>query len=180
WVLATACQQMAAWHALGSTLGISVNVSARQLDDDAILTDVRAALATSTLDPTELTLEITETALMRNLDTSAQRLAQIKALNVNLAIDDFGTGYASLASLKQLPVDTIKIDRAFTDALRRSPQSDALIRTLAQLGRDLGLKTVAEGVETIDQLDHLRHEHVNDVQGFLLSKPLDTEAIRAL
>ena len=180
WVLATACQQMAAWHALGSTLGISVNVSARQLDDDAILTDVRAALATSTLDPTELTLEITETALMRNLDTSAQRLAQIKALNVNLAIDDFGTGYASLASLKQLPIDTIKIDRGFTDALTRSPQSGALIRTLVQLGKDLGLRTVAEGVETIDQLDHLRHEHVNDVQGFLLSKPLDAEAIQAL
>jgi diguanylate cyclase (GGDEF)-like protein len=180
WVLATACQQMAAWHALGSTLGISVNVSARQLDNDAILTDVRTALATSTLDPTALTLEITETALTRNLDTSAPRLAQIKALNVNLAIDDFGTGYASLASLKQLPIDTIKIDRAFTEALTRSPQSDALVRTLVQLGKDLGLRTVAEGVETIDQLDHLRHEQVNDVQGFLLSKPLGAEAIRAL
>ena len=180
WVLAMACQQMATWHALGSTLGISVNLSARQLDDDAILTDVRTALATSGLDPTALTLEITETALMRNLDASAQRLAQIKALEVNLAIDDFGTGYVSLASLKQLPIDTIKIDREFTDALTRSPQSGALIRTLVQLGKDLGLRTVAEGLETIDQLDHLRHAHVNDVQGFLLSKPLDTEAIRAL
>ena len=180
WVLGMACEQMAAWHALGSTLGVSVNVSARQLDDDAIVTDVRAALAISTLDPVALTLEITETALMRNVDVSARRLAEIKALGVNLSIDDFGTGYSSLASLRQFPIDTIKIDREFTDALARSPQSDALIRTLVQLGRDLGLKTVAEGVETIDQLDHLRHEHVNDVQGFLLSRPLEADAVEAL
>ena len=180
WVLGMACQQMAAWHALGSTLGVSVNVSARQLDDDAIVTDVRAALAISTLDPSALTLEITETALMRNIDASARRLTEIKALGVNLAIDDFGTGYSSLASLKQLPIDTIKIDREFTDALARSPQSDALIRTLVQLGRDLGLNTVAEGVETIDQLDQLRHEHVDDVQGFLLSRPLEADAVQAL
>jgi EAL domain-containing protein (putative c-di-GMP-specific phosphodiesterase class I) len=180
WVLATACQQMAAWHELGSTLGISVNVSARQLDDDAILIDVRTALQTSGLDPSALTLEITETALLRSLETSAQRLAQIKALNVSLAIDDFGTGYASLASLKRLPIDTLKIDRAFTDALTHSAQSDALIRTLVQLGKDLDLHTVAEGVETLNQLDQLRHEHVNDVQGFLLSKPLDAKAAQAL
>ena len=163
-----------------STLGVSVNVSARQLDDDAIVTDVRAALAISTLDPSVLTLEITETALMRNIDASARRLTEIKALGVNLAIDDFGTGYSSLASLKQLPIDTIKIDREFTDTLARSPQSGALIRTLVQLGKDLGLRTVAEGVETIDQLDQLRHEHVNDVQGFLLSRPLEAEAVQAL
>ena len=180
WVLASACQQMAAWHRLGSTLEISVNVSARQLDDDAIVEDVRAALEHSGLDPAALTLEITETALMRNIESSAQRLAQIKALKVNVAIDDFGTGYSSLASLRQLPIDTLKIDRAFTDALTRSPQSDALIRTLVQLGRDLGLRTVAEGVETIDQLDQLRLEHVNDVQGFLLSRPLAAEAVEAL
>jgi EAL domain-containing protein (putative c-di-GMP-specific phosphodiesterase class I) len=99
---------------------------------------------------------------------------------VNLAIDDFGTGYSSLASLKQLPIDAIKIDREFSDGLTRSARSDALIRTLVQLGRDLGLKTVAEGVETIDQLDHLRGEHVDDVQGFLLSKPLEADAVQAL
>jgi diguanylate cyclase (GGDEF)-like protein len=180
WVLASACQQMASWRALGSTLGISVNVSARQLDDDAILTDVRAALKTSGLEPAALTLEVTETALMRNLEASAQRLTQIKTLNVNLAIDDFGTGYASLASLYQLPIDTLKIDGAFTDPLVRSAKSDALIRTLVQLCKDLDLHTVAEGVETLDQLGRLRREGIDDVQGFLLSKPLDVEAARAL
>lgn len=180
WVLAAACRQMTAWHALGSTLGISVNVSARQLDDDIIITDVRDALRLTALDPTKLTIEITETALMSNLQATTRRLHAIKALNVNLAIDDFGTGYSSLASLQQLPIDTIKIDRAFTDALKRSPQSDALIRTFVQLGKDLGLNTLAEGVETIDQLDHLRDEHVHEVQGFLLSKPLDPDALETL
>jgi diguanylate cyclase (GGDEF)-like protein len=180
WVLAGACRQMAAWHGLGSTLGISVNVSARQLDDDAIVNDVREALEHSGLEPSALTIEITETALMRNVETSARRLAKIKALEVKTAIDDFGTGYSSLATLKALPIDTLKIDRAFTDALTRSPQSAALIRTLVQLGRDLGMRTIAEGVETIDQLDQLRLEHVNDVQGFLLSRPLAVAAVEAL
>jgi diguanylate cyclase (GGDEF)-like protein len=180
WVLATACQQMAYWHACGSTLGMSVNVSGRQLDDDIVVADVRNALELSALDPTTLTIEITETSLMSNIDATARRLNEIKALAVNLAIDDFGTGYSSLASLQRFPVDTIKIDRAFTDALRRSPQSDALIRILVQLGKDLGINTLAEGVETIDQLDHLRAEDVNDVQGFLLSKPLDAAAVEAL
>jgi diguanylate cyclase (GGDEF)-like protein len=180
WVLTAACQQMASWHAHGSPLGVSVNVSARQLDDDVIVTDVRDALELSGLNPSTLTIEITETALMNNVDATARRLREIKELAVNLAIDDFGTGYSSLASLQQFPVDTLKIDRAFTDALKRSPQSDALIRILVQLGKDLGLNTLAEGVETIGQLDHLRTENVDDVQGFLLSRPLEAEAIEAL
>jgi EAL domain-containing protein (putative c-di-GMP-specific phosphodiesterase class I) len=180
WVLAAACRQMTEWHMLGSTLGISVNVSARQLDDDIIVTDIRDALKLSALDPTKLTIEITETAVMSNLQATKRRLQEIKALNVNLAIDDFGTSYSSLASLQQLPIDTIKLDRTFTDALKRSPQSSALIRILAQLGKDLGLNTLAEGVETIDQLDQLRNEQVHEVQGFLLSKPLDPAAIEEL
>jgi diguanylate cyclase (GGDEF)-like protein len=180
WVLNTACQQMADWHAHGSTLWISVNVSGRQLDDDIIVADVRDALELSGLDPTKLTIEITETALMNNVQATSRRLHEIKALAVSLAIDDFGTGYSSLASLQQFPIDMIKIDRAFTDALRSSPHSDALIRILVQLGKDLGLNTLAEGVETIDQLDHLRTEHVDDVQGFLLSKPLQADALQAL
>jgi EAL domain-containing protein (putative c-di-GMP-specific phosphodiesterase class I) len=180
WVLTAACQQMASWHAHGSPLGVSVNVSARQLDDDVIVTDVRDALELSGLNPSTLTIEITETALMNNVNATARRLREIKELAVNLAIDDFGTGYSSLASLQQFPVDTLKIDRAFTDALKRSPQSDALIRILVQLGKDLGLNTLAEGVETIGQLDHLRTENVDDVQGFLLSRPLEAEAIEAL
>jgi len=117
---------------------------------------------------------------MTNLKAATQRLHGIKDLNVNVAIDDFGTGYSSLASLQQLPVDTIKIDRAFTEALTRSPEPDALIKTLVQLGENLGLNTLIEGVETIAQLDHLRTENIQEVQGFLLSKPLEPEAIQTL
>jgi diguanylate cyclase (GGDEF)-like protein len=180
WVLNSACQQMARWHDQDRTMGVAVNVSGRQLDDDTIVTDIRDALTRSSLDPTKLTIEITETTLMRDIGATAARLQEIKALGVTIAIDDFGSGYSSLASLEKLPIDTIKIDRALTNELRRSPQSDALVRTLVQLGRDLGLNTLAEGVETLEQLDQLRGERIDEVQGFLLSKPLETAAIEVL
>src|SRR6202030_2866992 len=154
WVLGEACAQTAAWRDRGSDLTVAVNVSGRQLDRDVVVEDVREALDRSGLDPAKLVIEITETALMRNVDSAARRLRDLKALGVQVAIDDFGTGYSSLAYLQRFPVDCLKIDRTFTNAISRSPDSDALIHTLVQLGKDLGLKTLAEGVETIDQLDH--------------------------
>ena len=111
--------------------------------------------------------------------TPSVRLKAIKALGVRIAIDDFGTGYSSLAYLQQFPVDCLKIDRAFTHAITTSPESKALIRTLVQLGRDLGLKTLAEGVETTGEMDHLRDERVDEAQGFLLSRPLDPETLES-
>jgi EAL domain-containing protein (putative c-di-GMP-specific phosphodiesterase class I) len=173
WVLHEACRQMAIWHEGGDRLGISVNVSGRQLDRDVIIDDVRAALTASGLMPQDLTIEITETALMRNIDLTARRLRDLKTLGVQIAIDDFGTGYSSLAYLQRFPVDCLKIDRAFTDSITQSPESEALIHTLVQLGHDLGLKTLAEGVETAGQIDYLRGESVHEVQGFLLARPLD-------
>jgi len=175
WVLHETCNQMAAWRARGNDLSVAVNVSARQLDRDVVVDDVRGALETSGLDPASLTIEVTETALMRNVDATARRLRELKCLGVKVAIDDFGTGYSSLAYLQRFPVDCLKIDRSFTDAISRSPAADALIRTLVQLGHDLGLRTLAEGVETTDQLDHLRNEHVNEAQGFLLARPLEPQ-----
>ena len=103
--------------------------------------------------------------------------AKGEELGVRIAVDDFGTGYSSLAYLQQFPVDCLKIDRAFTHAITTSPESKALIRTLVQLGRDLGLKTLAEGVETTGEMDHLRNENVDEAQGFLLSRPLESEAL---
>jgi EAL domain-containing protein (putative c-di-GMP-specific phosphodiesterase class I) len=177
WVLLHACEQMAVWRARGDTLDLSVNVSGRQLDDDDIVDHVREALEISGLDPAALIIEITETALMRNTHTTAQRLDTLKAIGVKIAVDDFGTGYSSLAYLQQFPVDCLKIDRTFIDAIATSPESKALIGTLVQLGKNLGLKTLAEGVETIDQVEHLRGEHVDEAQGFLLSRPLDPRAL---
>jgi diguanylate cyclase (GGDEF)-like protein len=179
WVLHEACAQMAAWHAKGDTLDISVNVSGRQLDRDDIVDHIREALDSSGLDPATLIIEVTETALMRDADDTAVRLKAIKELGVRIAVDDFGTGYSSLAYLQQFPVDCIKIDRRFTQGITTSPESKALIRTLVQLGRDLGLKTLAEGVETTDEMDHLRDERVNEAQGFLLSRPLTPHSLES-
>ncbi len=173
WVLRRACAQMAEWHSKGDTLDISVNVSGRQLDHDAIIDEIRLALESTGLDPGSLIIEVTETSLMHNAVATARRLNEIKKLGVKIAVDDFGTGYSSLAYLQQFPVDCLKIDRSFTHAISTSPESKALIRTLVQLGKDLGLTTLAEGVETTGEMDHLRSENVNEAQGFLLSRPLD-------
>ena len=173
WILNHACQQTAAWHARGDTLDISVNVSGGQLDNDAIIADISDALASSGLDPTSLIIEVTETALMDNADATARRLHAIKRLGVRIAVDDFGTGYSSLAYLQQFPADSLKIDRMFIS----SPASEALIRTFVQLGKDLGLTTLAEGVETPRELDRLRAAHVDQIQGYLLCKPLDAQTL---
>jgi diguanylate cyclase (GGDEF)-like protein len=173
WVLLQACQQAVAWRRSGSDLAVSINVSAVQLESDAIVDHIRHALQTTGLDAGALIVEVTETALMRNADATAKRLRAIKKLGVKIAVDDFGTGYSSLAYLQKFPVDCLKIDRAFIDGLNDSPESRALIRTLVQLGRALNLTTLAEGVETPQQLDQLRCEDVNEVQGYFLSRPLD-------
>ncbi|MDQ4055593.1 MAG: EAL domain-containing protein [Actinomycetota bacterium] len=177
WVLHEACQQMATWHSRGDTLDISVNVSARQLDHDGIADDIRDALDVSGLAASALIIEVTETALMHNVDATARRLHAIKDLGVRVAVDDFGTGYSSLAYLRQFPVDCLKIDQMFTSAVSTSPESKALVGTLVQLGRDLGLITLAEGVETTVELDILRGAHVDQAQGFLMARPLDPEAL---
>jgi EAL domain-containing protein (putative c-di-GMP-specific phosphodiesterase class I) len=177
WVLQMACAQMAAWHAKGDTLDISVNVSGRQLDHDSVITDISDALRVSGLGAESLIIEVTETALMRNVEATALRLQRIKALGVRIAVDDFGTGYSSLAYLRQFPFDCLKIDRVFTNAVTTSPESKALIKTLVQLGKDLGLTTLAEGIETTDEIDLLRSAKVDHAQGFLMARPLDPETL---
>lgn len=175
WVLLESCRQMKLWHDRGSELSVSVNVSGRQLDRESVVDHVAEALAASGLDPTRLMLEITETALTKDPAMSSARLLALKGLGVRVAVDDFGTGYSSLAYLQQFPVDCLKIDRVFTDAITRSPEADAMIHALVQLGKDLGLTVVAEGVEASGQLDCLRVEAVDGIQGFLLSRPLTAE-----
>jgi EAL domain-containing protein (putative c-di-GMP-specific phosphodiesterase class I) len=177
WVLQEACRQGARWHERGYPLDVSVNVSARQLENDNLIEDVCAALATSGFVATSLTIEITETAIMRNVAAVVPRLAALKATGVRIAIDDFGTGYSSLAYLQQFPVDTLKIDRSFVSSMADSPESGALIRTLVQLGKTLGLETLAEGIEETEQYSQLEREHCDSGQGFLYARPLDVEAM---
>jgi EAL domain-containing protein (putative c-di-GMP-specific phosphodiesterase class I) len=176
-VLQEACMQAAHWYGDGHRIGMSVNVSGRQLDDDELIEDVRGALADSGLDPTTLTLEITETTLMRDAEATAKRLRSLKQLGVRIAIDDFGTGYSSLAYLRQFPVDALKIDRSFISGIAGSKGSAALIHTLVQLGKTLDIETLAEGIEEQSQLETLQREHCDHGQGFLFSRPLDLDAV---
>jgi EAL domain-containing protein (putative c-di-GMP-specific phosphodiesterase class I) len=179
WVLREACKQAAAWRWAGYPVAIAVNVSARQLDSDELLTDIQLALASSGMEPTALTIEITETTLMRNVDETVRRLDEIKQLGVRIAIDDFGTGYSSLAHLQRFPVDALKIDRSFIAGLRHNKEGETFIRTLVQLGKALSMETFAEGIEQQRELALLRDESCDHGQGFLFARPLDAEAVEA-
>jgi diguanylate cyclase (GGDEF)-like protein len=175
WVLEQACRQGAAWREVGHPISVAVNVSARQLDSDEFIGVVESTLATTGLDPRALTLEITETALMRNADETARRLRAIKQLGVRLAIDDFGTGYSSLSHLQRFPVDALKIDRSFLSQLAENPEGETLIRTLVQLGKALSIETLAEGIERRGELALLQEENCDSGQGYLFARPLDVE-----
>ncbi len=177
WVLKQACRQAAAWHAAGHTIGMSVNVSARQLERDEFVAEVHDALVHNGLPPSALTLEITETVLMRDATAAAIRLRALKALGVRIAIDDFGTGYSSLAYLRQFPVDALKIDRSFMSGISTSPEAGALMHTLIQLGKALGLETLGEGIEENAELEQLKREECDSGQGFLFARPLDVQAV---
>jgi diguanylate cyclase (GGDEF)-like protein len=177
WVIEAACTQCAAWHAKGYPLDISVNVSARQLERKEFVSEVCAALGESGLDPATLTLEITETVLMREPENTARLLADLKALGIRIAVDDFGTGYSSLAYLRQFPVDSLKIDRTFITSLVLSSEAHALAHTLIQLGKALGLQTLAEGVEHRSQIRELQREGCDLAQGFLFARPLTPDAL---
>ncbi|MHB8243159.1 MAG: putative bifunctional diguanylate cyclase/phosphodiesterase [Solirubrobacteraceae bacterium] len=179
WVLEQACAQAAEWQARGHDLNISVNVSARQLERSEFVEEVRAALRHSALDPETLTLEITETVLMRNPDATAELLTELKTLGVRIAVDDFGTGYSSLAYLRQFPVDSLKIDRTFITGLALSSEAHALTHTLIQLGKALGLQTLAEGVEDHTQVRELQREGCDLAQGFLFARPLAADVVES-
>jgi diguanylate cyclase (GGDEF)-like protein len=176
WVLNQACRQGATWRSNGFPIGMAVNVSARQLDTDEFVSEVRDALAQSGLEPGALTIEITETTLMSDAEETARRLVAIKELGVRIAIDDFGTGYSSLAYLQRFPVDALKIDRSFISRVSQDPEGDTLIRTLVQLGKSLSIETLAEGIEQSRELSLLKEEDCDSGQGFLFARPLDLAA----
>ncbi len=179
WVLREACRQASAWRASGLEIAMAVNVSARQLDSDEFVADVERALADSGLDAAALTIEITETTLMRNIEETVERLTAVKQLGVRIAIDDFGTGYSSLAHLQRFPVDALKIDRSFISGLKHNKEGETLIRTLVQLGKALSIETFAEGIEQQQELSLLREEACDNGQGFLFARPLDVAATEA-
>jgi diguanylate cyclase (GGDEF)-like protein len=179
WVLAESCHQGAQWLEAGYPITMAVNVSGRQLDGDELIGDIRDALDASGMPAEALTIEITETTLMRDVEQTARRLEAIKELGARIAIDDFGTGYSSLAHLQRFPVDALKIDRSFVSGLSRNHEGETLIQTLVQLGKALSIETFAEGIEEQEELALLREQDCDNGQGFLFAKPLDPPAAEA-
>ncbi len=168
-VLDEACAQLNTWKAAGTPLSVAVNVSAVQLGKERFLEDVVRILRQRAIDTSLLELEITESAVMHQMDSRLGVLHKLRDLGVRLAVDDFGTGYSSLSYLKQLPVDVLKIDRSFVIDL---PQDTSIARMILNLAAQIDLKTVAEGVEREDQLDWLRTMGCSQVQGYLISRPV--------
>ncbi len=177
WVLEEACRQTAAWRQAGMMVDVSVNVSVRQLGRGTLAADVGGALRRSGLAPTSLTLEVTETALMRDVSAAREDLESVRAVGVRVAIDDFGTGYASLAHLQNMPVDTLKIDRTFVGALDGGGHGRELLEAIVGVGEALGAVVIAEGVEHHSQLTALEEMGCSMAQGFLLARPGPAEAI---
>ena len=173
WVLREACCQAVRWRESSHPIGVAVNVSARQLDTDAFVSDVARMLGETGLDPDSLTIEITETALMRDIEQAVLRLASVKELGVRIAIDDFGTGYSSMAHLQRFPVDALKIDRSFIMRMTDNQEGETIIRTLVKLGKALSIETFAEGIEQVRELTLLQGEQCDSGQGFLFARPLE-------
>jgi EAL domain-containing protein (putative c-di-GMP-specific phosphodiesterase class I) len=163
-----------------ATLGISVNVSGRQLSQGDVAADVKRALATSGLDPACLTLELTESALMHNLNAGAGMIQRLHALSVGLHLDDFGTGYSSLAYLHSFPVHALKVDRSFVNRMDSAPEQAAIVKAIVSLAHNLAIQVIAEGIETPAQADALRALRCQRGQGFLFSHPLPAEEAERL
>jgi diguanylate cyclase (GGDEF)-like protein/PAS domain S-box-containing protein len=177
WVLRRACAAAQAWEQeRGIPMRITVNLSGRQLQEPCIADDVRFALQESGLRPDRLVLEITESMLMHNTEMSITRLAELKAIGVALAIDDFGTGYSSLSYLQRYPIDILKIDKAFVDAIDKGGEGPVLASAIVALGETLRMNTVAEGIETEAQRRHLISLGCELGQGFLFAPPIDADA----
>jgi diguanylate cyclase (GGDEF)-like protein/PAS domain S-box-containing protein len=186
WVLREACRQATAWHRLVPAapgeppLTMSVNLSPKQLQRSSLVAEVADVLASTGLDPSSLVLELTESVLMLDADSIISRLEALRALGLRLAIDDFGTGYSSLSYLQRFPIDVLKIDRSFIDNLGSDADHTAVARTIVKLGQSLRLETVAEGVERVEHLDHLRELNCDAAQGYLFARPLPPEQAETL
>ena len=181
WVLGAACRQAVQWLRAGEvtpSFSMGVNLSVKQLQHPDAIADVRAVLAESGIDPRMLVLEITETVMMADYDLAARRLEQLKQLGVRIAMDDFGTGYSSLGHLSRLPVDVLKMDRSFL-ASNVTPGASGLAAAVISLGGSLGLRVVAEGIESSNQYESLRALGCDYGQGFFIARPMDVAATGA-
>lgn len=178
WVLETACRQIVSWQKAGrKPIRMAINLSARQFQDPGFVSQVATILQQTGVNPKWIELEITESMLMENMQDMLPVLRELKALGVSLAIDDFGTGYSSLAYLKEMPIDVLKVDRAFVKDLPHGRNDCAITRTIIVLAQQLGLSVVAEGIEQSEQAKFLLESGCDIGQGFLYSRPLTLKAL---
>ncbi|MDQ0153840.1 bifunctional diguanylate cyclase/phosphodiesterase [Robertmurraya andreesenii] len=176
WVLRTACKQNKKWQQMGlKDLSVSVNVSANQFGQAKFVKEVKRALKESGMAPEFLTLELTESTMLRNIDHSIEVMRALQKLGVRVSIDDFGTGYSSLSYLKDLPINTLKIDRTFINNLHLDTTDIAIVKAIITMGHGLSMKVVAEGVETEAQIELLKELKCHYAQGFYLHRPLTTD-----
>lgn len=182
WILGEACRQFRQWQATvpAPPLTMSVNLSARQLQQPTLVDDVAEALREAQIDPAALRLEITETVVMQEAPSALAKLDALKRLGVRLAIDDFGTGYSSLGYLKRFPVDTLKVDRSFVKGIGRDVEDTAIVRAVVTVAKSLALSITAEGIETEFQLAELRALGCDRAQGYYFAEPVPGDRIPAL
>ena len=181
WVLKEACAQNMAWQRRGlRPISMAVNLSPRQFVDEQLLQDIDEALVASGMSPVLLQLEVTESMVMRNVSQAVKVLDSIQSRGIRLAIDDFGTGYSSMSLMKQFPIDTIKIDRSFVRDLPQDSEDQAIAQAIISMGKALGMTVVAEGVETTEQETFLRNHACDEMQGYLVSKPLPPQQMADL
>jgi len=183
WVLAEACHQLHEWQVkfpAEPPLTISVNLSAKQCDQTDLVQKVAGILQTTGVDASHLKLELTESMIVEDAISTAAMLSELRALGVQVQIDDFGTGYSSLGYLQRLPIDTLKIDRTFVSRIGEDGNGSEIVRTILALAHDLGMKVVAEGIETDEQLSKLKSMECEYGQGYLFTKPIDNQMASSL
>ncbi len=181
WVIARACDQVRAWNDIGiERVRVSINVSARQLDDESLRDVIYEHIQRTNISAHALEIEITESSIMRDVPAAIRLLCDLKEMGLKVSIDDFGTGYTSLAFLKRFPVDVLKIDRSFVREVATGSFDGAVVRAMTTLAQSMGVRTVAEGVELTAQYECLRDFQCDEVQGFLFSRPLRADACTPL
>lgn len=181
WALESACMELGKWQSMGSTnLSVAVNVSAQQFHSAGFSEAVRATIERTGIDPKFLELELTESVVVEDQEEAIRILGRLKDIGLKVAVDDFGTGYSSLSYLSRLPIDCLKVDQSFVQRIHTKRHGGAIVQAIISLGDALGLRVIAEGIETVEQLEFLRFHGCQDGQGFLLSRPLPVAEVERL
>lgn len=175
WVVSEACRQIAVWQEKSIAVPLAINISAHQFLDSSLITMFEEISAARKIPLEMIEIELTETMVMQNPDYAFKLLEQMKSMGLSLSIDDFGTGYSSLGYLKRFPIDKLKIDKSFVSGIPEEKDNGAIVSAVISLAHDLGVRVVAEGVETQEQLNYLAEKKCDEAQGYLIAKPMSVD-----